>query len=217
MKIAIMQPYFIPYIGYFQLINAVDKFIVYDDIQYTKKGWINRNRVLVNNKDSYITLPLKKHSDYADIKDRQLAESWNSERNKILNRLRANYRRAPYFEITYPLVDKILSFDNVNLFNYLLQSLKVILNHLDIDTPIIVSSTLGIDKALKSEEKVIAICKKINASDYVNAIGGVSLYNKENFFDQNITLHFLKNKKHSIPTIWKCLYCIAINHRHINV
>ena len=114
MKIAIMQPYFIPYIGYFQLINAVDKFIVYDDIQYTKKGWINRNRVLVNNKDSYITLPLKKNSDYADIKDRHLAESWNSERNKISNRLMANYRKAPYFEITYPLVDKILSFDNVN-------------------------------------------------------------------------------------------------------
>ena len=86
MKIALMQPYFIPYIGYFQLINAVDQFIIYDDIQYTKKGWINRNRILVNNSDAYITLPLKKDSDYADIKDRHLAASWNSDRKKILEK-----------------------------------------------------------------------------------------------------------------------------------
>ena len=194
MKIAIMQPYFIPYIGYFQLINAVDQFIIYDDIQYTKKGWINRNRVLINNKDAYITLPLKKDSDYADIKDRYLAESWDSERNKILNRLRANYRRAPYFEVTYPLAEKILLFDNVNLFNFLLQSIRTILDHLNIRTNIIISSTLDVDKTFKSEKKVIAICEKMNSSDYVNAIGGVSLYNKEHFFDQNITLHFLKTK-----------------------
>lgn len=192
MKIAIMQPYFIPYIGYFQLINAVDHFIIYDDIQYTKKGWINRNRLLVNNKDAYITLPLKKDSDYADIKDRYLAASWDRERKKILGRLTANYKKAPYFRKTYPLIEKILLFDNINLFEYLLQSIRVILDHLNIDTPITISSTLDIDQTLKSQDKVIAICKKNNASDYLNAIGGISLYNKEHFSDQDITLHFLK-------------------------
>ena len=194
MKLAIMQPYFIPYIGYFQLINWVDQFIIYDDIQYTKKGWVNRNRVLVNSNDAYITLPLKKDSDYADIKDRYLAESWDSDRKKIINRIIENYRGAPYFEETYPLIEKILLFENNNLFKFLLQSLTLILNHLNIHTPIIISSTLGIDKTLKSQDKVIAICKNMEASDYVNPIGGISLYDKDHFSDQNISLHFLKTE-----------------------
>lgn len=194
MKLAIMQPYFIPYIGYFQLINRVDQFIIYDDIQYTKKGWVNRNRILVNSNDAYITLPLKKDSDYADIKDRYLAESWDSDKKKIISRLIENYRRAPYFEETYPLIEKILLFENTNLFKFLLQSLKLLLNHLNIHTPIIISSTLGIDKTLKSQEKVIAICKKMEASDYVNPIGGISLYDKGHFSNQNISLHFLKTE-----------------------
>ncbi|OUR90536.1 hypothetical protein A9Q81_18790 [Gammaproteobacteria bacterium 42_54_T18] len=195
MKLAIMQPYFIPYIGYFQLINAVDQFIIYDDIQYTKKGWVNRNRVLVNHKDAYITLPLKKDSDYADIRDRCLAESWGLERDKILNRLMANYKKAPYFEETYPPIEGILLFDKVNLFEYLLHSLKVILGHLNIHTPIIISSDVNVDKTLKSQEKVIAICRKMNASNYINPIGGTCLYNKNNFNQQNIELHFLKTQK----------------------
>ena len=192
MKIAIMQPYFIPYIGYFQLINAVDQFIIYDDIQYTKKGWINRNRILVNSKDAYITLPLKKDSDYADIKDRYLAESWGLERKKIVNRLMANYKRAPYFEETYPLIEGILLFDKVNLFEYLIQSINLVLRHLNILTPIIISSTLDVDRTLKSQEKVIGICKQMDASDYVNPIGGICLYNKQHFSNQNIALRFLK-------------------------
>lgn len=190
-----MQPYFIPYIGYFQLINTVDKFIIYDDIQYTKKGWINRNRILTNGKDTYITLPLKKDSDYADIKDRYLAESWNQERKKILNKIIANYRKTPYFEETFPLIKNILSFENINLFEYLLQSIRLTLEHLNIHTPIITSSTLGVDKSLKSQDKIIAICHKMEASEYVNPIGGVTLYDKEYFSNQGIELFFLQSKK----------------------
>ena len=84
MKLAIMQPYFFPYIGYFQLIKSVDEFVIYDNIQYTKKGWINRNRILVNGTDYLISLPLKKDSDYLNVVDRQLAESWEKDRTKLL-------------------------------------------------------------------------------------------------------------------------------------
>ena len=88
MKVAIMQPYFLPYIGYFQLIAAVDVFIVYDNIKYTKKGWINRNRILLNGKDVMFSLPLKSDSDYLNIRDRELSADLS--RGKLLNQFRGN-------------------------------------------------------------------------------------------------------------------------------
>jgi len=82
MKIAIMQPYFFPYIGYFQLVNSVDEFVIYDNIQFTKKGWINRNRILVNQNEDYISLPLKKDSDYLNVNQRFLSDAWSVDRKK---------------------------------------------------------------------------------------------------------------------------------------
>lgn len=75
MKIAIMQPYIFPYIGYFQLINAVDKFIIYDDVNYIKQGWINRNKILLNNEDYLFTFPLKNASSYKKINEIELSEN----------------------------------------------------------------------------------------------------------------------------------------------
>ena len=109
-KLAIMQPYFLPYIGYFQLIAAVDQFIVYDNIKYTKKGWINRNRMLQNGKDVMFSLPLKSDSDFLDVCERELAADFN--RDKLLNQLKGAYRHAPYFEQTYPLLEKIVRYED---------------------------------------------------------------------------------------------------------
>ena len=99
-----MQPYFFPYIGYFQLIAAVDLFIVYDNIKYTKKGWINRNRMLPNGKDAMFSLPLKNDSDSLDVRDRELAADFNPD--KLLNQIEGAYRRAPYFAADLPLVER---------------------------------------------------------------------------------------------------------------
>ena len=125
MNIAIMQPYLFPYIGYFQLMNAVDEFIVYDNIQFTKKGWINRNRILVNGSDAYITLPLKKDSDYLDIKDRYLSDDWKAESKKMINRITESYRKAPFFESVFPLIEKSLLFEDKQLFNFIFNSLNL--------------------------------------------------------------------------------------------
>jgi hypothetical protein len=102
MKLAIMQPYIFPYIGYFQLINTVDKFVVYDNIQFTKKGWINRNRILINGKEEYITLPLKKDSDYLNIDQRVLSDVFKEQRNKILRKINESYKKAPGFKTAFP-------------------------------------------------------------------------------------------------------------------
>jgi hypothetical protein len=194
MKIGIMQPYFFPYIGYFQLMNAVDEFVVYDNIEFTKKGWINRNRILANGKDVFITLPIKKDSDYLDVRDRHLADSWNSERVKMLNRIKESYRKAPQFYSVYPVIETCILYDESNLFKYILNSLNIVKSYLKIDTPLIISSTLTIDDMLKAEKKVIAICKARNANTYVNAIGGMELYSKETFLEKSIELKFIKSK-----------------------
>ena len=192
MKVAIMQPYLFPYIGYFQLINIVDEYIVYDNIQFSKKGWINRNRILVNGKDDYITLPLKKASDYSNINDRNLSDDWNTERKKILNRITESYRKAPQFLIVFPLIEKILMYDDRNLFHFNFHSLEQIMTYLEIKTPLIISSTIAVDEQLKSEKKVMALCKARNASTYINPIGGLELYNKDDFKKEGIELKFLK-------------------------
>jgi len=192
MKTAIMQPYFFPYIGYFQLINAVDEFIIYDNIEYTKKGWINRNKILANGRALYITLPLKKDSDYLDIRNRHLADIWFLERKKMLNRITGAYRKAPFFEVVYPLIKNIVLFESVNLFSFIHNSLILVNKYLGIKTHLLVSSTLSIDHELKAEKKVIEICKIRGASVYINPIGGLNLYNKDKFKDEGIGLFFIK-------------------------
>jgi hypothetical protein len=192
MKIAIMQPYIFPYIGYFQLINAVDKFVIYDNIQFTKKGWINRNRLLLNGKDEYFTLPVKSDSDFLNVIERELSIDWLKEKTKVLNKIKENYKKAPYFNEVYNLVESNFNFENLNLFDFILNALKNTLNYLSIKTEIVISSTLAINHSLKAEEKVIAICKELNAETYLNPIGGIELYNKEHFLNEGIKLNFIK-------------------------
>lgn len=192
MKLAIMQPYFFPYIGYFQLLNAVDEFIVYDNIEFTRKGWIHRNRILVNGQPSYITLPVKNDSDYLDVCDRYLAESWPAERKKMLNRIVEAYRKAPYFKTVIPVVEASLNTNESNLFRFIYHSIEQVRNYLSITTPIRVSSQIAIDHALKAQDKVLALCKSLGASEYINPIGGLELYSRHRFAEEKINLYFLK-------------------------
>jgi len=192
-----MQPYFFPYIGYFQLIAAVDLFIVYDNIKYTKKGWINRNRMLQNGKDLMFTLPLKSDSDTLDVCERQLAVDFN--RNKLLNQFEGAYRHAPYFAQTFPLVEQIMRYEETNLFRYLHNSIIRTCEYLGITTEIRISSGIAIDHALKSQDKVLALCEAIGANSYVNAIGGMELYSKKTFQEKGIELKFIQSKPFEYP------------------
>ncbi|MFM7683108.1 MAG: WbqC family protein [Bacteroidota bacterium] len=199
MKVAIMQPYLFPYIGYFQLINAVDEFIIYDNIQFTKKGWINRNRILVNGTDEYITIPLKKDSDFLDINDRYLSHEWLNERKKILNRITESYRKAPQFNFAFPIIENVLMNEEKNLFKFILNSLQEINQYLDIKTPLIISSSVPINHDLKAEKKVIELCKARKANIYINPIGGVELYSKGDFKNEGLDLQFLKANNITYP------------------
>ncbi len=187
-----MQPYFLPYIGYWQLLAAVDRFVVYDNIQYTKKGWINRNRFLRNGADAFFTLPLKKGSDFLDVADRALADDFVP--STLLNPLANAYRKAPFFDAVFPVLESIVTAAPRNLFEYLHHSLVVTAAYLEIPTPIVVSSTVAIDPALKSEQKVIALCQALGADRYINFIGGRELYSPAAFAAAGIELKFIRSR-----------------------
>ena len=188
-----MQPYFLPYMGYFHLLNSVDEFVIYDNIQYTKKGWINRNRILVNGKDKLISLPLKKDSDYLNVIDRKLSDNWNVEKVKLLNLIKSSYKKSPQYSIIFPIIEKCIQLSDNNLFNFILNSLTQLNSFLEIDTKVTISSTINIDHTLKSKDKVIAICKNLNATTYINAIGGQELYNVKDFKNHELDLKFIKS------------------------
>lgn len=188
--IAIMQPYFLPYIGYWQLIKTVDKYVIYDNIQYTKKGWINRNRFLQNDKDEYFTLPLRKDSDYLNVNERYISDDFN--KKKLLNQIDSAYCKARFFQQVFQLFEEIMSNSEKNLFKFIYCSIVSICSYLGIKTEILVSSSIQIDHALKSEDKVLAICEILGATEYINPIGGQELYNRETFRQNNIELKFIK-------------------------
>lgn len=192
-----MQPYFLPYIGYFELIAAVDRFVVYDRIKYTKKGWINRNRFLLNGHDALFSLPLKKDSDSLDVVERELAADFD--RGKLLGQFEAAYRRAPHFAATFELLRRIVEHDDDNLFRFIHHSLTLVCAHLGLRTRISVSSTVPFDNALKGQYKVLAICRAVGARCYINPMGGTELYAKPDFGDHGIELRFLKPRPFEYP------------------
>jgi hypothetical protein len=194
MTTAIMQPYFLPYIGYWQLINSADIFVVYDNIEYTKKGWFNRNRILEAGHDRLFTIPIKKASDYLPVNQRHLSDDSQAEIARTLRIIQNNYKKAPQFAIAYPVIEECFLFAGKNLFDYIHNSITVVAAYLDIPAKIVLSSEVAIDHSLKAEKKVMAICKATGAATYINAIGGMELYDKAAFKAQGIDLKFIKSR-----------------------
>jgi hypothetical protein len=198
-RVGIMQPYFMPYIGYFQLIAAVDLFIVYDNIKYTKKGWINRNRMLLNGSDAIFSLPLKKDSDKLNVVERELSSDFNSQ--KFLNQIRGAYISAPQFNVVWPLVEGIVCYEDKNLFRYIFNSIVKISEYLDLRTEIKTSSEIDINHELRNQDKVLALCEAVGGSTYVNTIGGVDLYEKHIFLKSGVELKFIKSLPFEYPQL----------------
>ena len=194
MKLGIMQTYFVPYIGYWQLMNAVDKYVIYDDVNFIKGGWINRNRILVNGEAKYFNIPMLGASPYKHINEVGVN---NDEKliDKNLRIIEGAYKKAPYYEQVYSLIKEILTCKKENLALYIENSFKVICKYLNIHTEFIISSELEKDCSLKGQEKVLSICGMLGATEYYNAIGGQQLYSFSDFKEQNISLKFLQTKE----------------------
>ena len=193
-----MQPYLFPYIGYFQLIHAVDTFVVYDDVNFIKKGWINRNSILVNAMPYLFTMNLKEASQNKLINEIKIDSESNWKKN-LLKTLNLSYKKAPYFAAAFPVIEEIILNEESNLAQFITTSLKKVSAFIGIQTLIIISSEIEKNNASKGSDRILAVCKSIGATHYVNAIGGRDLYDSNNFSKNHINLQFIQTKQIKYP------------------
>lgn len=193
-KIAVMQPYLFPYIGYFQLLNAADKFVILDDVNFIKKGWINRNKILINNEPAYFTIPLVKSSQNRLIKDIEISYE-NNWQEKLVKTIERSYCKAPFYKDATELISKIILKKENKISGLIYFSLLEIRNYLGLKTEIVKSSGIYSNNELKGEERIIDICLKESSKRYFNPIGGIELYSKNFFSEKGICLNFIKTNK----------------------
>jgi WbqC-like protein family len=191
-KLAIMQPYLFPYIGYFQLINAVDKFVAYDDVTFIKQGWINRNNILVNGHPFLFTVPVKNISSYSLILETEAVNKidWKT---KLLKTIEYSYKKAPYYQGVFQIIDSTFASDNQYISKIAMNSIKAVVGYLELNTELQDSSTCYTNNKLNSQERVLDICQQELASQYINPIGGRELYSKHIFKARGIDLNFIKS------------------------
>jgi hypothetical protein len=192
--IGIMQPYIFPYLGYFQLLKAVDVFVSHDDVQYIKGGWINRNRILFKDVSQYITFPIKKEPFNTAINRHYFAGSiLLKKKKKILGSVRQAYSKAPFFNDIYFFLEDIISTKEKNIACFAEHTQLEILKYLNIEVTYKRSSELDLDTSLKGQDRVIEIVKRFKGKRYINPIGGLDLYSSEKFNKNGIELRFLNS------------------------
>ena len=203
--VSIMQPYFLPYIGYWQLINISDEFVILDDVNYKNKSWINRNKILENNQPKLITLPLNKASQNKKINEILIF----GKKEKCFEVISKSYYKAPYYKSVIKILEKIIMNNELNLSKYLTNSIKSIKEFLELKANISLSSNFKNLNNLSGEQRIISICKSINADEYLNVLSGLDLYEKNNFIDNKLKLKFLatdiklynQNIKNFVPNL----------------
>lgn len=197
MRVGIMQPYFMPYIGYFQLMAAVDKYVIFDDVNYIKRGWSARNNILVNGQRHLFSVSVAGGSQNNLYIQVLIIDDFT----KLRKTLEMSYKKAPCFAETMELLEKVFSFEDRRFNHFIRNSFEVIFDYLGIDTEFILSSELPNDKQLKGKDKILDICKLLGATEYYNAIGGQELYDYKEFEENGIQLHFVNATLEEYPQL----------------
>lgn len=198
MKIGIMQPYFFPYIGYFQLLNMVDKYLVFDDGQYAKNKWAYRNKILINGAPGYFRVTLLKANPAQQFNEIRISNDIK-EKSKKIRTLDLAYKKAPHYSEVMPMLEQFLIADYDNLSEYNVASNKLVCDYLGIKTEILLSSELNTDKTLKKQYSIFDECRTLGGDEYINSIGGMELYDFEEFRENGIELAFLKSDDITYP------------------
>lgn len=190
MKVSIMQPYAFPYLGYFQLIHSADEFVLLDDVNFINKGWINRNNILLNGTSHRFTLPLVKASQNKLIKEVGLnpEQAWKT---KFLRTLEMAYKKAPHYNSTIALLESIFQEPTKSISDFNFIAIQKICNVLEITTKIHQTSSI-FNQESKGSERILSICKELKATHYINAIGGMELYDKDRFKTEGVKLNFIQ-------------------------
>jgi WbqC-like protein family len=194
MKLAIMQPYLFPYLGYFQLIAAVDKFVFYDDVNFIKNGWINRNRLFLAGEVRYVTVPLADASSFSKINQILVQPRSTGWPRKLLETVRHSYCRAPYFGVVQSMLSEIFLTDDRRVAELAKGSVIAVSKYLGLRTRFVMSSAMYKNSHLGGVERVFDICRREEASQYVNLPGGSDLYDHQSFASRQLTLRFIEPK-----------------------
>jgi hypothetical protein len=201
MKLSVMQPYFSPYLGYFQMINAVDKFVFYDDVNHIKNGWINRNKITINGKEHMFRIPLKNQSSFKKINETNI--DWTDKGvDKLIKTFQQEYKNKN--KELLECIIHLFSERPETISDLAINSIKLFCNYLEITTEMKKSSELDIDRSEDRVENLIKICNHEECEDYINPIGGSSLYDKEDFLNKGVNLYFIQGKP-SLSIIDVCM------------
>ena len=199
LNLAIMQPYLFPYIGYFQLLKACDHFVVYDDVQFIKSGWINRNRLLSNGQPTYFNFRINKGSTFDKINEKTFVPQIAMDKDKFRKSLQSMYGKAPYFQDAYKVIDEIISLDEMNVSRFVAHTIEALTEWLGLEKTFHISSELGIPGDIHAQERVLWVNAALGADRYINVIGGQELYDVKTFAEHGVELKFLQPKLREYP------------------
>ena len=191
MKVGAMQPYFLPYLGYFQLLESVDVFILRDAVKYSKGGWVNRNIVEIDGNPVWATVPLQRASDFSTIADRKIASTYSPD--KLFTLINRSCGHLPYWGQAKTLIETVVFYQDPLLSNFLSHSIKSLSSFLEIETTILrESGVFESPKGTPRVERLISMVKTVGGSEYVNAPGGTNLYSADDFAREGLSLRFLQ-------------------------
>jgi hypothetical protein len=191
-RLGINQPYLFPYLGFFQLLHAVDRFVFYDDVSFIKQGWIHRNRLLINGTASLFTVPVRDRSSNRPIREILIDDEGNGRwRPRLLKTIDNAYRRAPEFGAVFPLLEQVLDARVSRVGELARLSIETVAAFLEIKTKFVASSTVYGNGHLVGEVRVLDICQREGVSEYVNLPGGRQLYSADHFADRGVRLRFV--------------------------
>lgn len=197
--ISIMQPYIFPYLPYYQLAHAVDEFWLFDDVQYIRRGWMNRNDLLNQGMRQRFTLPVRKGSQKDLIKDKLLAENFADELNGLIKNINNTYAKAPYANISIEILERLAGQPWLTFLDFAESSLQETFRTLGIRATLQRTSKIGIEKELSAPSRIIEICHQVGAKHYINPIGGIDLYNRQDFKEEGLKISFLKGRLGPYP------------------
>jgi len=193
-----MQPYFFPYLAYFQLIAQCDTFVFYDDVQYIKRGWVNRNRILRQGQSRWLTLPVRKAPLRFAINQRYYQLD-RASIGGVLRRIEAAYHKAPGFVAGVSLIEQLMNFGDANVAAFNVNLIQGVAAHIGLQPRFILSSAMEKDPRLTGQDRVIDICRRLGATHYVNPIGGIGFYDAERFAGADLKLSFLQSESPRYP------------------
>jgi WbqC-like protein family len=190
--LSVMQPYAFPYFGYFCLIQSSNEIVFYDDVNFIKGGWINRNRILVNNEPTIFNVFLSGASSFKEIREIKLLND-DKKTLSTLKTIQQSYKNAPFFQRAYPHIERVFLEQKGNVADFAIASIQAVYDYIGLQFKYRKSSedfshTKGEDKV----DRLVHMCEELGYKNYINVMGGQELYTKEVFAERGINLYFNK-------------------------